>query len=89
MNDLRKKINKCDDEIIELLIERFNIAKSIGQFKEDHELPIEDLQREKEIINHLEGKLSNEDAGEYIVNIYREIFAQSKAYQKKHYNSRS
>ena len=53
MNNLdeeRKLINSIDDEMLMLFIKRMEVAKRIGQYKFENNLPILDKKREEEII---------------------------------------
>ena len=52
MNNLdkhRKEIDKIDDNIIELLEQRFNLVVEIGQYKKENNLPVFDAKRESAI----------------------------------------
>ena len=57
INNLRDKIDTYDDKIMEILVERFRIVKEIGQIKSTIILEIENLEREKEIVDRLSDKL--------------------------------
>ncbi len=41
----RKKIDVIDEKIIKLIAERVKIAKKIGEYKKNHQLPILDKKR--------------------------------------------
>jgi chorismate mutase len=45
----RKKIDKIDKEIINLLEKRFDIAKKMGEYKRKNNIPLVDKKREEEI----------------------------------------
>ena len=67
MNNLdkhRKEIDKIDDNIIELLEQRFNLVVEIGQYKKEHNLPIYDSKREEELINNLLNKINDNELKE-------------------------
>ena len=49
--DLREELNEIDQKLGELLIRRFKICKEIGGCKKENKFPIEDLVREREIID--------------------------------------
>ena len=53
LEKLRKKIDKIDSEILELLNSRAEIASQIGHYKLNHDILIEDSEREDEIIEKL------------------------------------
>ena len=73
---LLRKIDRLDLELIKVIDKRQKIANEIVKIKIKNEIPIEDLKREKEIINQLskKSKLSNE----FIEDIFQVIFKKSK-----------
>ena len=76
IGNLRKKIDRLDLELIKVIDKRQKIANEIVKIKIKNEIPIEDVKREKEIINQLSKKsiLSNE----FIEDIFQVIFKKSK-----------
>lgn len=48
--ELRKKIDKIDDEIFSLLEKRYEVVREVGEYKKKKNLPIVSPDREKEII---------------------------------------
>lgn len=81
ISDVRSKIDQLDDQIIEFLTTRLDLAALIGQMKKEKGLPIEDLEREKLVLNRLKMKIKDENHLKYIELIYKEIFRVSKEYQ--------
>ncbi len=59
MDALRKKINQIDDEIIELLIQRFHVTQQVGEHKKKYNLSIKDERREREILDSLVKRVEN------------------------------
>ena len=82
LNSLRNKIDKIDNEIIDLLNDRFNVVKEIGEYKKENNIPVEDKTREEIILQILDTKLSDSPYKEEIKNIYKELFTQYKNKQK-------
>jgi len=82
IKDIRNNIDQVDNQLLELLKERFNLASDVIEFKKLNNLEIENKQREEEIIKEIENKL-DEDNKEEIINIFKEIIKQSKVYQSK------
>lgn len=83
MNDtkikkLRNLVDQTDKELICLLEKRFKLAKSIIKIKKNKNLPVEDLNREKEIIRKLLKSKLIVPAG-----CIREIFKSLFKYTKK------
>jgi chorismate mutase len=56
VEDLRERIDGVDDRILDLVEERVELAKRIGKVKREEGLPIQDTQREGEIVGRLTGK---------------------------------
>lgn len=51
LNELRRQIDECDNEIIEILAKRMRIAREIGQFKKEHNVTILQTDRYNEILD--------------------------------------
>jgi len=82
LEDLRKKIDQADAEIVRLIAERIRIAQEIGKEKRENGQQIEDRIREQEVLENVrhtarEKGLSQED----IAGIYRQIVTVSKMRQ--------
>ena len=78
---LRRKVDACDDRILDILVQRFSVVKEIGQIKSISTINIDHPDREKEIIerlaDNLKGKLHRKD----IMKILNQIFEISKKFQ--------
>ena len=46
----RKQIDKCDQELMNILAKRINIAKEIGKYKKVHGMPLFDKKRWQEVL---------------------------------------
>lgn len=73
----RKELDIIDEEICSLLNKRFDITKEIGREKYCMHLPIENRQREKEILKRI-NKVKNKNE---IKQVYEKIFEISKSKQ--------
>jgi chorismate mutase/prephenate dehydratase len=86
LKELRQKIDSLDNKILELLNERMEIVKKVGELKNTTNAPIYRPEREKEIIERLT-KLSKEQNGvlgrEEIEAIFLEIFAISRTLERR------
>ena len=82
INELREKIDTIDNQIIELLDERFDVAKAIGEEKKKNNIQVLDSKREQVILDKVDSKASKEHA-EYIKQIYIKIMEESKECQNK------
>lgn len=50
LNQSRQKIDALDYQLLELLAQRLEICKEISDYKRKNNLPIQDQEREKEIL---------------------------------------
>ena len=79
---LRRNIDQIDDKLIPLFLERLEIARQIGQYKKENDLPIYDPKREKDKLRDIAEK-AGEDFSDYIKPLYATIFEISKDYQNR------
>jgi len=81
IKELRQNVDKVDDQIVELLEKRFKISEEVGKYKKGNGLEIENLNREKEIIDKRikESGLSRE----FVESFFQLIFEESKKVQEK------
>ena len=72
LEKLRGEVDTIDDEIASLLDKRLQVGKEIIDAKKSKNLPIEDLDREKEIVSRV---VKNSRVDEALINeIYFNIF---------------
>ena len=80
LEDLRKKIDEADTEIVRLIAERIRIAKEIGGEKRKQGKQIEDREREQKVLENVRGVAQEENISqESIESIYRQIVSVSKS----------
>ena len=79
LEELRDKIDKIDEDIIKLLIERFEVVEQIMSLKSE----IEDKNRENEILTKLNSLTNKTKNQEFFTKIYKFIFEESKKIQKE------
>jgi len=81
LNELRKEIDKIDEELLTLLNNRMEVVRKVGEYKNSSNAPIYRPEREKEIINRLT-KISESQNGllkkDDIEAIFLEIFSTSR-----------
>ena len=80
LNDYRNKIDMIDNQIINLLNERFLITEQIGKYKNQLNLPTYDAKREAVTLN----KANNSPYHAYIKGVYERILTESKDQQAKY-----
>lgn len=79
---LRKELDGIDEKIIALFCERMEISEKIGAFKAEKGIPVCDPKREDEILERITSSVPA-DKAEYVRELYRAVFVQSKKAQKK------
>ena len=86
LNQLRKKIDEIDNEILTLLNKRMQIVKEVGELKNNSNAPIYRPEREKEIIQRLTNLSLNQNGilgKDEIEAIFLEIFAISRTLERR------
>lgn len=82
LKNSREEIDRIDHEILRLFEERMKVAKEIGESKRKNNLPIENPQREREILVRLRSEAPKglEDS---TCMLFRTLFELSKAEQRR------
>jgi chorismate mutase/prephenate dehydratase len=78
LNDLRKEIDRLDNELLKLLNKRMEVVKKVGEFKQQTKGAIYRPEREKQIIDRLASLSDGLLNKEAIEAIFMEIFAVSR-----------
>ncbi len=82
LSKTRQNIDEIDDKIIELFEERMKAAYEVAKYKKEHNLPIFNGKREREIVNRLTQKVSPELCL-YVKTLYNTMFSVSREYQSR------
>jgi len=80
---LREKIDKIDEELMELLLERIDLAKKVGDLKKKNNMAVEDKQREWEIIERLTQFAKGQIPKDQLIQIFTPVFRSTKQVQNK------
>ena len=80
IEELRKEIDRIDDQLSALYLERMNVCREIGEEKAKNALPVNVAQRENAVLARIT-KGADEDKVIYLKQLYDNIFSQSKSYQ--------
>jgi len=74
IEELRKKIDKIDDKIINLLSERLKYAIDISKYKKQNNIKIKQENREKQIFDRIEKLAEQKNISVFFVKkLYRQI----------------
>ena len=83
IKELRKSIDKIDDQIFHLILKRFDYVEKIGNIKNEMNMPVDDKAREEIIIERLSEKLSTKINYKEIKKIIGPIISISKDIQRR------
>ncbi len=85
IKELREKIDTADQKLLEALAERWRSVDKLGKIKKQLLLPLEDKEREKEILE--KRKLQSTEMGEqdtaFIEELFALIFKKAKEIQRR------
>jgi len=85
LNLIRKKLNKIDSEIIDLLVERQSYMPAVGKYKQKNGLAITQIKREKEILKSLTKVAKKNKINPALVQkIFKLIIKDAKVIQRKY-----
>jgi monofunctional chorismate mutase len=74
IESLRDEINRLNEEIVDRLAERVEVAQRIGKIKAKHDKPIVDRMREKKVIEQVTNLAAEEGIDpEGTARVFREI----------------
>jgi len=82
LSDYRKMIDKIDDELLRLFIERMDVARQIAAYKKANGLPALDAAREKDKLDFI-GEKAGEEMRPYSLQLFELLFELSRAYQMR------
>lgn len=83
LDDARKIIDKTDREMARLFEQRMDAAKIVAEYKKEHGLPIDDIQREEAILARNAEYVSNPEYRADYVNFLRNNIKLSKKLQHR------
>jgi chorismate mutase len=76
----REKIDEIDSSLLKLLEERIQIVSEIGAWKKEQGVPVQDKNREAELLDKLKSKSDIPD--ELIEKVWGAVIAQSRETQE-------
>ncbi len=82
VNDLRKRINELDLQFVKLLDERADLVKGIGNYKKEHNIPVYQPGREKEIQDRILKASKKSFPTDALLHIFTEIVSAGRALEE-------
>lgn len=83
LDKYRVEINEIDDKIIELFEARMHVAKKVGLYKKERNLPILNKDREAIVIERNVSKLKDKSLANYTTRFFEKLMDLSKELQEK------
>lgn len=81
LQEVRKKIDKIDQQIAALLEERMNAVTEVGQLKKQADQAILDTDREQKVLKNVSDAIQDPALKEPILDTYQDIMKHSRNYQ--------
>jgi len=78
----REKIDKIDNDLLQLFKERMDTCRSIALYKKEHDLPVLNKERERELLDAIAEK-TEEELRPYALKLYTQLLELSRAYQEE------
>lgn len=80
LQGIRSEIDQIDAQLVELFARRMEVAGQVAAYKQQHNLPVLDKAREREVLMRV-SELAGEPIEGYARVLYTTLFAVSRAYQ--------
>ena len=82
LNEIRTRIDEVDDSLINLFRERMELSREVALYKEQHDLPILNKAREREVMLRV-SRLAGDEMGAYARLLFSSLFEMSRSYQQR------
>ena len=82
LNELRQEIDRIDQELVRLFVERMGISAQVADYKRDNNLPIFHPGRERAILQKV-AEMAGPEMDNYTRVLYSMLFELSRSYQSK------
>lgn len=80
---LRKEVDSVDEELVQLLRKRLNLALQLGELKKTAGLSVKDVERERQVLAHVRKRASGLGLNpDDVEAVYEEVMAMCERWQK-------
>ena len=83
ISEWRKKIDEIDEQIVDLISQRAQAARAIGELKRNSDIPVYEPKREQQVFDHVraanKGPLDNAE----MLHVYERIIDVMRTLQRK------
>ena len=83
MDEAREIINRVDEQMAKLFLERMDAVKTVYEYKKENGLPILDPKREAMVIERNASAIEDETLKAYYIDYLKDVMAISRAYQHR------
>ncbi len=83
LDDIRSDIDTLDTQLVQLLEARMTLVSQVATFKKMTGGRVLDNSRELVILDRVASQVENLDYAETVVNTFKDILKNSRAYQEK------
>jgi chorismate mutase len=85
IDELRQRIDRLDEKLVELLTERANCALQIGKLKHDLGLDVYQPDREADVLHHVQShgrQMGSPLGGDAIVRVFERIIDEARRIER-------
>jgi chorismate mutase len=82
IGDIRKEIDRLDDELLQIFNRRAALALKIGEIKKERGMPVYDPEREKGIFLRMKTKNPGPLENEAIVRLFERVIDESRRLER-------
>ena len=86
LNEAREIINRADEQMAELFVQRMHAVEMVFEHKKEFGLPVFDAQREEAVINKNSALIDDEVIKGYYIDYIKNLMGISRAYQYRMQN---
>ena len=79
LSEIRNKIDAVDDQLLKLFLERMDLAEKVAAYKNEHNLPILNKTREREILAKVQAAAGDKE--HYAYHLYSTLFELARSRQ--------
>ena len=79
LSEIRTRIDAVDEQLLQLFLERMELADEVAAYKSEHHLPILNERREREILAKVMPKAGGMER--YVCRFYSTLFALARSRQ--------
>jgi chorismate mutase len=83
ISDWRKKIDELDEQIVQLISQRADAARAIGELKRTSELPVYEPRREQAVFDHVRAANPGPLADSEMLHVYERIIDVMRTLQRR------